>query len=127
MANALMNIPPPQWPPRDTDCTFVPSISTHEFSYPNQRHVFEAPIGSMISSRSTSGSGRRQTCSAASAITFTRTSLYLKCVPGSYIGRFFHSDGLPTGLLPQSGLPHRVPYQSPHLRSSFSHVIAWLL
>src|SRR2546426_184756 len=79
-----MNMPPPQWPPPLTDCTLWPSISTHEFSYPYQRHVDEAPIGSITSSRSTSGSGRRHTCRAASAIAFTRTSLYLKCVPGSY-------------------------------------------
>jgi len=55
----------------------------------------------------------RHTCSAASAITFTRTSLYLKCVPGSYSLRFAQSSGAsPTGRSAQSGLPHSVPCQS---------------
>src|SRR6187431_62512 len=112
MSYESMNMPPPQWPPPVTDCTFFPSISTQELSYPYQRQVEDAPIGSMISSRSTSGSGLRQTCSAASASTLTRTSLYLKCVPGSYIGRFCHSFGFPTGRSAQSGLPHSVPDQS---------------
>ena len=77
MSYALMNMPPPQWPPPVIDCIFWPSISTHEFSYPCHRQVDEAPIGSMMYSRSTSGSGRRHTFSAASASTLTRTSLYL--------------------------------------------------
>src|SRR3954466_7294511 len=118
MSYELMNMPPPQWPPPLTDWTFLPSTSTHEFSYPYHRHVDEAPIGSMISSRSTSGSDLRQTCSAARAITLTRTSLYLKCVPGSHSLRFGQSSGLsPTGRSAQSGLPHSVPCQSLVCRS----------
>src|SRR5438309_12063513 len=113
MSNELMNRPPPQCPPPLTDWTFLPSMSTHELSYPYHRHVDEAPIGSMISSRSTSGSGRRITCSAASDITLTRTSLYLKCVPGSHSLRLFCSSSVaPTGRSAQSGRSHRVPCQS---------------
>ena len=41
------------------------------------RQVEDAPMGSMISWRKTSGRGRRHTSSAASASTLTRTSLYL--------------------------------------------------
>src|SRR6476620_7404082 len=113
MSYELMNMPQPQCPPPLTDWTFLPSISTHELSYPYQRQVDEAPIGSITSSRSTSGSDRRHTCSAASAITLTRTSLYLKCVPGSHSLRFSHSSGFsPTGRSCQSALPHNVPCQS---------------
>ena len=49
----------------------------------DERHVGDAPIGSITYSRRTSGSGRRQTLSAASASTFTRVSLYSCTVPGS--------------------------------------------
>src|SRR5437868_9392640 len=111
-------MPPPQCPPPLTDCTFLPSMSTHELSCPYHRHVDEAPIGSITSSRSTSGSDRRHTCSAASASTFTRTSLYLKCVPGSHSLRFFCSSSVaPTGRSAQSGLSHSVPCQSLVCRS----------
>src|SRR6185503_2928770 len=118
MSYELLNMPPPQCPPPLTDCIFWPSTSTHELSYPYQRQVDEAPIGSITSSRSTCGSGRRHTCSAASAITLTRTSLYLKCVPGSHSLRCSCSSSvLPTGRSAQSGLPHSVPCQSLVCRS----------
>ena len=39
MSRALMNIPPPQWPPPLTACTGRPSSRIHELSYPVQRHV----------------------------------------------------------------------------------------
>src|SRR5438105_8786983 len=121
-----MNMPPPQCPPPETDCTSSPSSTTQEFSYPYQRHVVEAPIGSMIASFSTAGSGRRHTLSSASANTLTRTSLYLYAVPGALRGRDSHSCGLSLGRSAQSGLPQSVPSQSLVWRSKWFHVI-WRL
>src|SRR5258706_1530986 len=118
-----MKRPPPQCPPPDTDCITVPSSTTHEFSYPNQRHVLEPTMGSMIVYLSTCGSGRRQTLSAARASAFTRTSLYLYTVPGGLRGRVRHSSGLSEGRSAQSGLPHSVPSQSLVWRSRWFHVI----
>ncbi len=113
-----MNMPPPQCPPPDTDCIFTPSTFTHEFSYPCQRHVGEAPIGSMTYSFNTCGNGRRHTCNNASASRFTRTSLYFQCVPGS-CGAFFS----PPQRSAHAGLPHNVPSHSLVWFSSMCHVI----
>src|SRR5687767_14881657 len=117
-----MKSPPPQWPPPVTDCTGCPSSTTHEFSYPNQRHVLEAPIGSSRLSRNTCGNGRRQTLSAASASALVRTSLYSYAVPGLRRGRVPHSEGFSLGRSAQSGLPHSVPSQSLTWRSIWFHV-----
>src|SRR2546422_10466600 len=121
-----MNMPPPQCPPPDTDCTGLPSSTIHEFSYPNQRQVLEAPIGSMMVSFSTCGSGRRQTLSAASASTLTRTSLYLYTLPALLRGRVSHSLGLALGRSAQSGLPHSVPSQSLVCRGRWFQVMVRL-
>src|SRR5262249_50087589 len=104
MSYALMNMPPPQCPPPVIDCIGAPSMTTQEFSYPYQRQVLDAPIGSMMFSLSTWGSGRRQTLKRASAIALTRTSLYLYTVPGLLRGRVNHSAFGP-GRSAQSGLP----------------------
>ena len=84
----------------------------HEFSYPCQRHVGDAPIGSMTSSFRTCGSGRRQTLVAASASRLTRVSLYSKTVPGSCRSRVSQVRGSRSGRSAQSGFPHSVPSQS---------------
>src|SRR4029453_16273694 len=47
ISHALIYIPPPQWPPPLTTCTGRPSSVIHALSYPNQRHVCDAPIGSI--------------------------------------------------------------------------------
>ena len=64
-------------PPPVTDWIFLPSIVTHELLYPSQRQVSDAPIGSMMAVFRICGSGSLAMCKAASASTFTRTSLYL--------------------------------------------------
>src|SRR5258708_38703273 len=102
-----MKRPPPQCPPPDTDCTTVPSSTTHEFSYPNQRHLLEAPMGSMMVSLATCGKGRRQTLSAASARTCARTSLYLYAVPGGLRGRRRRSSAVSDGRSAPPCLPQR--------------------
>src|SRR3989337_4069896 len=98
-----MNIPPPQWPPPDTDCTGAPSSTIQELSYPYQRQVRDAPIGSMTYSASTPGSGRRQMLSAASASTLTRTSLYSYDEPGSLRARVSQEVASRSGRSAQSG------------------------
>src|SRR5262245_44441424 len=118
-----MNIPPPQCPPPLTDWTASPSIRIHEFSYPYQRQLCEAPIGSITYSFNTCGSGRRQILSAASARTLTLTSLYSYAVPGSFLLRVNHSDGLLLGRSAHSGFPHKVPSQSLVCLSMCSQVI----
>ncbi len=79
----------------------------------------------MVSFR-TCGSGRRQTLSAASAITLVRVSLYLYVVPGLLRGRVVHSAGFSSGRSAQSGLPHSVPSQSLVCRNRLSQVIVRL-
>src|SRR4051812_39626061 len=107
-----MNGPPPKCEPPLTDCTSCPSSTIQELLYPVHRQLAEAPMGSMIFSFSTCGSGRRHTLSMASASTFTRVSLYLYTVPGLLRGRVAHWAALPSGRSAQSGLPHKVPSQS---------------
>src|SRR5215510_13032586 len=85
-SRALISRPPPQWPPPLTDCTHWPSTLIQELSYPFQRQVLEAPIGSITRSLMTWGRGRRSTLRAASASTFTRTSLYLYTLPAALRG-----------------------------------------
>src|SRR4051794_17975944 len=62
-SSVLINSPPPKCPPPLTDCIINPSIFTKELSYPYQRQVVEAPIGSIIFSFNTIGRGLRHTCS----------------------------------------------------------------
>src|SRR5210317_822063 len=81
-SSVLMNSPPPECPPPDTDCIRLPSSSIQEFLYPYHRHVGLAPIGSIMCSFKTCGNGLRHVFSREYASTLTRTSLYSKCVPG---------------------------------------------
>src|ERR1700681_2226676 len=104
----------------------APSSTTQEFSYPNHRQVLEAPIGSMMFSFRTCGSGRRQTLRAASAITLVRVSLFYKRCPACCAGEVPHSAGLSLGRSAQSGLPHSVPSQSLVCRNRLSQVIVRL-
>src|SRR5919106_3183236 len=101
----------------------TPSMRTQEFSYPYQRQVCEAPIGSITCSFSTCGRERRQTLSTASARTLTRTSLYSYTLPGSRRARVRHSDGSPVGRSAHSGFPQSVPSQSLVCLSKGSQVI----
>src|SRR5205823_4448076 len=72
----------------------------------------------MIASRSTSGSGRRNSCNSERLSRLTRTSLYSHSVPGGRIGRGTPLSVCPKSALPRSrlwsivsGLPNIVPDQ----------------
>src|SRR2546428_13190461 len=65
----------------DTATTEIYTLSLHD-ALPIYSQEDDAPSGSMTASCSTSGSGRRNTCSSDRARRFTRTSLYSHRVPG---------------------------------------------
>ena len=69
-----------------TDCIMKPSIFTKELSYPYQRHVVETQSDGvhMIFFPHQGTKGFRQTCNSEYASRFTRISLYLNTVPGSF-------------------------------------------
>jgi hypothetical protein len=69
--------------------------------------VLVAPIGSMIRSFKTPGSGRFHTFNSASAVRFTRTSLYSQKVPGAASVRV-----RPARRSATSGLSQSVPSHS---------------
>ena len=126
ISKALMNIPPPQCPPPLTLCTGCPSNTIHEFLYPVQRQVAEAPMGSIIVCFNTCGKGFRHTLVAARARAFTLTSLYSYTVPLACLERFIQLAALLSGLSAHSGLPQRVPSQSLVCRSISFQVIVRL-
>src|SRR2546428_8554928 len=83
----------------DTATTEIYTLSLHD-ALPIYSQEDDAPSGSMTASWSTSGSGRRNTCSSDRARRFTRTSLYSHRVPGGRGGR-----GPPLSAVPRSPLP----------------------
>ncbi len=89
----------------------------------------DAPIGRMILSANTSGSGRRNRRSSANASRFTRTSLYSQNVPGGRSGRASPLRPLPSTARFRlrsimSGLPNSVPSHSDVCCSRCRQVIA---
>src|SRR2546428_7521411 len=83
----------------DTATTEIYTLSLHD-ALPIYSQEDDAPSGSMTASRSTSRSGRRNTCSSDRARRFTRTSLYSHRVPGGRGGRRPPLSAQPSSPLP---------------------------